>query len=139
MADYIGVDVGGTYTGMLCAHPPFQIDGNFAASAAVAEMLIQSHQGCIVPLPALPESWDNGSFSGLRARGGFEVDAAWEKGRLTSVKIKSHSGEDCVLVLPERVPVYKNGSLVEAREEKADHGVRLRFSTEKSGIYNVKF
>jgi alpha-L-fucosidase 2 len=94
---------GGSYSNLLCAHPPFQLDGNMGAAAGIAAMLIQSQSGTIHLLPALPDSWPNGEVSGLKAQGGFELSFAWRQSRVLEVDISGTPGAKGVMQVGDRL------------------------------------
>ncbi|BCZ44164.1 alpha/beta hydrolase [Clostridium gelidum] len=105
-----------TFSNLFNVCSPFQIDGNFGGTAAIAEMLLQSHEGYINFLPALPKEWEKGDIKGLKARGGFEVDMKWEKGRLTEAKIKSNIDNVCRIKFSRKVKVKSGELQVEAKD-----------------------
>ena len=117
-----------TYPNMFDAHPPFQIDGNFGGTAAMAEMLLQSHAGTIDLLPALPKAWPAGRVTGLRARGGFEVDLEWQDGTLkratvrstwgTSARLRSGSAERAATMKPGEALIWDGRQERPARDPR---------------------
>ena len=116
-------------------HPPFQIDGNFGGCAGIAEMLLQSQNSEIHLLPALPDVWKEGTVSGLRARGGFEVDISWKNGKILCAMIKSDLGRSCQVRAsnPLKVTVSDKPVSVEIINEAT-----IRFSTESNVTYKLQ-
>jgi len=111
---------GGTYPNLLDAHPPFQIDGNFGCTAGITEMLLQSYDGAIYLLPALPDDFKNGKVTGLKARGGFEVSMEWENGKLKQLLIKSSLGGNCRLRVSSDVKLNGKVLLKEGTSENTN-------------------
>lgn len=93
----------GTFPNLFCSHPPFQIDGNFGGAAGIGEMLLQSHAGFIELLPALPTDWSEGSFKGMRVRGGAEVDLTWKRGKATELTLTALNDGEFVVKMPRGV------------------------------------
>jgi hypothetical protein len=115
--------------------PPFQIDGNFGGTAGVAEMLLQSHAGYIEPLAALPDTWKEGSYKGLVARGNFEISAKWENNKLSQMKIKSNAGGLCRLSYPKITKAKLKSVDGKALHFKRERKDLIRFETIKEQEY----
>lgn len=112
---------GGTYNNLFDAHPPFQIDGNFGCTSGITEMLMQSSDGAIHILPALPDVWPSGSISGLKARGGFEIiDIQWKDAKLVKLVVKSTLGGNLRLRLPNEMKQSNGQSLKPAKGENTN-------------------
>jgi alpha-L-fucosidase 2 len=124
---------GGTFYNLFCAHPPFQIDGNFGATAGIAEMLMQSHNGYIHLLPALPDVWRKGNVKGLVARGGFVTDISWQNHQVSSAVVNSLCGGVCVVKAD--LPLKVEGAPVSVK--KKNGGYLLTFQTLKGKTYRL--
>ena len=126
---------GGTYPNFFDAHPPFQIDGNFAGTAGICEMLMQSHDGAIHILPALPTAWNSGTAKGLMARGGFEIaELSWKNGRITKLIIKSKFGGNCRI----RVPHVLRSATVHLKPATGENANNFYTGSEAEKSFNGK-
>jgi len=123
-----------TLPNLLDNHPPFQIDGNFGGCAGLAEMLVQSHAGEVHLLPALPDAWPQGHATGLRARGGFEVDIQWQGGRLTAAGVRSSLGHTCRIRTPQPVEVSMGDREVQVQRPEANV---VEFGTQAGAEYTL--
>ncbi len=106
---------GGTYPNLFDAHPPFQIDGNFGCTSGITEMLLQTQNGFIDILPALPDEWKNGNISGLKTYGGFEVSIVWENNKAKEIIIKSNLGGNCRIRIPNEMELAGKTELKKAQ------------------------
>ncbi len=120
---------GGTYPNLFCAHPPFQMDGNWGGCAGIAEMFLQSHAGFIHILPALPDAFSEGSFRGLRARGGITVSASWKDKKLTSATLAAGCDSELRIKIPVQTTFLQttiNGKPFEVKTEGNFLPVKLK-------------
>jgi alpha-L-fucosidase 2 len=129
-----GAGPGGTYVNMMDAHPPFQIDGNFGGTAAIAEMLLQSQNGYLEFLPAVPDVWSSGKVTGLKARGAFIVNLDWENKKLTTAKVVSLKGLPCVIKSSDPIVVTCEGKNVKTARSG---GTLCKFQTVSGKIYRI--
>lgn len=121
---------GGTYPNMLDAHQPFQIDGNFGCTAGIAEMLMQSHEDAIHLLPALPSVWSEGEITGLKARGGYELDLSWKKNKVSVLKITSKFDGNCRL-RSENPLIFSNGKSLKRAKGKNSNPLFFEIEVKK--------
>ncbi|HIM22332.1 MAG TPA: glycoside hydrolase family 95 protein [Gammaproteobacteria bacterium] len=116
-------------------YTPLQVDGSLGVTAAISEMLVQSHEDGIELLPALPKEWDAGRFKGVCTRGAFELDMQWENNAIKTVEILSKAGKNCKISTDKNAQVFRDGNPVQFKENNG----YIEFPTEKGNIYTLKY
>ena len=116
-------------------YTPLQVDGTLGVTAAISEMLVQSHEDGIELLPALPKVWDAGRFKGVCTRGAFELDMQWENNAIKTVEILSKAGKNCKISTDKNAQVFRDGNPVQFKENNG----YIEFPTEKGNIYTLKY
>ena len=129
---------GGINFNLYDSHPPFQIDGNFGATAGIAEMLVQSHNGEIHILPALPSVWNSGKAKGFKAIGDFEVSIEWDEMKASYIEIENRQGQPCVVRHPglEKAVIKVNGRAVKTKKTGAES---LRIPSKAGDKITIEF
>jgi len=137
-SDFNYINKGGTYPNLFCAHPPFQIDGNFGGTAGIAEMFVQSHAGFIHFIPALPDQFSDGSFSGLRVRGEGTVSASWKNKQLIHASLMAGKDGNFIIKLPDNEKPAK----VTVNKKKIDYETEnnmLAVSLKKGDLFELNY
>ena len=116
-------------------YTPLQVDGTLGVTAAISEMLVQSHEDVIQLLPALPKEWNSGKFYGVCTRGAFELNLEWENGVTKKVEILSKAGKNCIISANNKVKVFSNGNQIQIKNKNG----YIEFPTEKGQMYKLEY
>lgn len=130
-------NAGGTYANLFCAHPPFQIDGNFGGTSGMAQMLLNGHSGMIRLLPALPDAWATGDVKGLKAFGAHTIDMSWKEGKLVRVTIYAKKAGTCYLLAKNRLKASANAQLAPMKLKDPSAGYPYALKTVAGGVYTL--